>query len=95
MGLTGGYPPVVADDVIPPALLTAQRAFDAATAAVKAASARPGPTADWTPKRREELGGLRVAQRVAMHALYDARAGTEYDTWDGWQKVEKAARGDA
>lgn len=77
---------------IPASLLTLQRAADAATAAVKAASARPGHVADWPAEDQAELARLRTAEREAVLALYRAREGTPFAAWPEQQRLREAAR---
>lgn len=84
----------MADSEIPEHLIALQRAFDTAHAAVVKASAHPGPVAEWPAEQRAELERLRTAEREATHALYDARAGTEFEPWAGQKRIRDAARGD-
>jgi hypothetical protein len=72
----------MADTPIPDVLLDAQRRFDAATAALMAAP---------NDMPVEERRALREAERAAMRALRQARAGTEWDTVTGQKKLRAAA----
>lgn len=64
-------------------MLTLQRAFDAAHAAVVALpdDADPG-----------ERGRLREAERAAVLALHRARAGTPFEAWEQQRRVQDAVR---
>lgn len=89
---TGSYPPRMPTDDIPPDLLTAQRDFDAAHAAVVAASPRPGRVADWPAEERAELERLRRVRRLASVELHRARAGTEFADARQQERLRDAAR---
>jgi hypothetical protein len=74
----------MADTPIPTVLLDAQRRFDGATAALMAA-----------PRDLPDTGrqALRDAERDAMRALRQARAGSPWDTVSGQKKLRAAAEG--
>lgn len=72
------------DSAIPPHLLDLQRAFTAATAATRAA-ARAG----------EGLAGPMARERAAQEALATARLGTEFEPWEGQQRLIEAAKAGA
>lgn len=85
------YPRPVPDSEIPADLIALQRAFNRAHAAVVAASAHPGPVAEWPAEAVAELRRLREEERQATHALYDAREGTPFAAYPAQKRVRDAA----
>lgn len=73
-------------DAIPPDLLAAQRAYDAAEVVLRDAVAAGADNA--------ALDGLRTVVRAAVVALYRARteAGPDWAAYSGQRKVQDAAR---
>jgi hypothetical protein len=78
--------PGMPDDAIPETLLTAQRAYDDAEKALAEALA--------AGVAGRELAELRTTVRAAVVTLHRARteAGGEWASYQGQQKVQKAAR---
>jgi hypothetical protein len=85
----------VADELIPVHLIALQRAFDAARAAVVAASARSGPVAEWPEGAFAELEELRRAERDVALALGDAREAAGLGAYADAKRVQEAARSDS
>jgi hypothetical protein len=82
----------VADEPeIPADLIALQRRFDAAHAAVVAASAHPGPVADWPADAVAELRRAREAERQATVDLYRAREGTPFAAYPAQERLRDAA----
>jgi len=73
----------VADAPIPEELIALARQHLEAVARTKAVAAAGEP-----------LDGAMAAERDAVRALDDARAGTEWAAWPQWQRVLDAARGE-
>jgi hypothetical protein len=90
--VTSGYPPGVTDEPIPDDLIQAQRRFDTAHQAVVGASRRPGRTDTWPPEAVTELNRLREEERQATLALYDARDGTPFASYEQQKRIQAAAR---
>lgn len=78
----GGYRAGVADVEIPESMLTLQRAFDAAHAAVVALPDDADPA---------ELGRLRAERVKAVKELFAARQGTQWWAWSEKRRIQEAA----
>jgi hypothetical protein len=81
----------VTDSEIPEHLIAAQQRFTQAHAAVAAASARPGPVAEWPAEDVAELRRAREEERQAAVELHRARKGTEFEPYAGQQRLQDAA----
>lgn len=77
---------------IPAHLIELQRGFDAAHAAVVAASRRPGRMDTWPPEVVEELERLRAREREAAVELHRARAGTPFKAYEQQRRLLLVAR---
>jgi len=77
---------------IPEHLIRLQRAFFDAHDRVVAASAHPGPVADWPAAAVDELHAAREAEVKAALALQDARAEAGFGAYDQQKRVQVAAR---
>lgn len=82
----------MAEEEIPENLIVLQQRFDAAHAAVVAASRRPGAVATWPPEAVEDLQRLQAAELAAVMELYRARVGTPFERYEHVKRLQEAAR---